>query len=607
MSVRRLSVTAQIILPDTTGADFLNVLSCPYTQDEGAAPYLTMTMTIAAPALAVYAKLAPEAGNFVELVTSTTMPTGEVRDWSFIVGIDERSRNADGTVDLALSGPERDLIAYSPSDPATARQQWAAQESVWFILENALRAAYGLDDFPAWADYSSAGLEGVSPPAPLPFRTYESVTNLVTNGGFEYGTAGWAGAYANIAQSSTQKHSGTYSMSVAPSTTNQTASRAALVQNLQPATTYTLTAWIRTNGVMSGAGAFDGRKVYVTGAIAGSVSRLAETDPAPNVANQWNQVAVTFTTPSLLDAGSFELRVLNGTTTTNGVTMWVDDIMLVEGDGLDTDGYSPIPYFDGDTPDGRDGYNYDWQGSPGNSSSTRTPVIDRSADSLTWLPGTSAWDFVQPILQATGTRLFSTGYIRFSGRIIAMFSFVTNQFAWRGYDPARFVEGESLYDIRPLSSRTATFPDGTPMFADQVIVHYTWTDSMNVAQEAYDAYPATGKSPWLVDVPGVAYAGKGRAQGLYKRLQARAQQVELTGPHDPWVIPGMQVTASSSTVLGGSILAYVDASTHDPIAGTVTVRTKQAIDYPTSAWAHLPVGQRWSNSPAGATWSGEVI
>ncbi|MBT1633760.1 carbohydrate binding domain-containing protein [Curtobacterium flaccumfaciens] len=613
MSTRRIDTTAQIILEDGTGADFLDIIACTYTQDEGAAPYLTAALTIAPPSLAVYAKLDPAAtpATYIQIHATLTPDVGEWSDWTFIVGIEERTRATDGSVTLALAGPERDLIAYSPSDPRTANILRSAQSDVWSILQGVFVAAYGSDRIPAWADYSGRGMEGVIPAEPTPFSVYQAATNLIANGGFEGGsTAGWTASACTMAANTAWAATGQYALRLYPNTSS-TNSYAYTDVTVQPNTTYTVSATIRVGAPMTGSTDAAARRILVTGAVGGQGYELGRSSQGPSSTNGTQRLTRTFKTPAMLDNNSIRIRLYHGQTSTGFSAILWDDVLLVEGDGLDTDGFTPIPFFDGGTLDGTGGYNYDWQNGLANASpSTRTPVIARDPDTLTWRPGTSAWDFVQPILQALGLRLFATGYVRIAGAgVLAMWSLVTNQYAWRDIPPAYFTLGRSLYDIEPTVSRTATFPDGTPMFADQVVLHYTWTDELNQPREEYDVYPTApaGRTPYYLELADTPYPGPGRAEGLYRRLSARAQQLSIVGPFDPWVIPATQVVVSAEGILAADVIAYADQTTHDPIAGTVAVRTKQAIDFPDAAWMRLPAGQSWNASPTGASWTAETI
>ncbi|MCS6563428.1 carbohydrate binding domain-containing protein [Curtobacterium poinsettiae] len=570
MAVLNIVTTVGLVSPAGTTVATLTPLELQWTQDEANSPMFVARVVVAMPSALQYAMLRPGAGYYLSVAADVaSTATSPPYLWKIV----DRRRTADGQVELSAASAEVELQAYSP--PAVDRSNWARQSSVPTILADVLTKTYGAGKWSRYT-YPTAYGQDVGTPA---YPTFEGTTNLCTNGGFEYGTTGWTGTYAAVSQSSAQRHTGTYSMLLTPNSGNQ--SRAALPQNLSTNTTYTLSAWVRSSAVMTGTAVADGRRIYVVGATAGTVARFAETPTAPNVANQWNRVSVTFTTPALMDSGSFELRALNGSTTAAPVNVWFDDITLVEGDGTETSG-APIDYFDGDTVDGALGYNYDWQGAAGNSSSTRTPIISRDPESLTWSPGQYGWDFLQPILQASGIRLWSDGYAVLNGAVVARYFWATNEFGYGTVAP-RVLQGQNLLDLKQTDSYNATFPDGTPMYADQVIIHYTWTDALNIARDAYDVYPASGRKPYFLELADTPFAGVGRAQGIYNRISTRATMFEGTASFNRGLFPGMQV-AITADVAGGSVLGYVDTTTHDPFRGTTDFRTKQTVAYTTKSW-----------------------
>lgn len=571
MAVQTIVTSVALVSPAGSTVAVLRAASVTVSLDEGTAPFATARVEVAMPTAAQFAMMKPGAGYFLSVTTyPSTNPESPL-----LLKITDRNRTTTGNVELQAASAELELQAFTPS--AMNRSNWTNQTSVPAILSNVLTSTFGS----RWARYLyGAGAFGEDIGTP-PFRTYQSMTNLCTNSGFEYGVAPWTGVNANLTASTANKHSGIYSLAIAPSTMSD-ASRAELVQNLQPNTKYTLSAWILSTGVMTGTGATNGRYIYLAGSVGGVSSVLAQTPAAPNVANIWNRVSLTFTTPALLDAGTFSLRIRNGTSLMNAITMLVDDIMLTEGDGLETDG-TLVPYFDGDTVDGTAGYNYDWQGAAGQTSSTRSSIIARDPEALTWSPGQSAWDFLQPILQSVGVRLWSDGYAVLNGAVVARMFWATNSFGLTL--PAPVVsDGTNLFDLTQIDSWSAEFPDGTPMYADQVIIHYAWTDNLGIAREAYDVYPATGKKPYYLDKQDTPFAGVGRAQGIYNRISARATMYQGTTWFNKGIEVGRQLSIASAKAVGGSVVGYVDAVTYDPSRGTTEFRTKQTVAYTSSSW-----------------------
>lgn len=571
MPVQRITATVRLVSPAGATVATLAASDLTFSLDEGSAPFVVAQVTVAKPSALQFAMMRPGAGYYLSITADEATVAAST---PLLLKITDRTRTTEGNVTLQAASAEIELQAFTPS--AVDRSNWARQTSVPSIISAVLSASLPW----ARATYGANAVgEDIGTPA---YPTFSSVTNLAPNGGFEYGTTGWTASQSTISAVTTQKHGGTYSLQISPSTSLNT-SRATTSLNLSPGTTYTLAAWVRQSAVMGSTANAQRCTIKVSANVSGVVQDLVTSTPAPNVANTWNRVVMTFTMPSLADAGSVVVQLLNGTPSNAAVVTWWDDLMIVEGDGLDTDGATVIPYFDGDTTDGSSGYNYDWQGTSGNSSSSRTAIVSRDQDSLTWSPGQSAWDFLQPILQASGVRMWSLGYTVLNGAVVARMLWATNSF---GLTTSTQVVRDTynLFDLSQVDSWSAEFPDGTPMYADQVVIHYTWTDSLNQAREAYDVYPATGKKPYFKELTDTPFAGIGRAQGIYNRISARKTMYQGTAWFNRAIEPGRQITITSASAAGGSVVGYVDAITVDPFRGTTEFRTKQTVAYTTKSW-----------------------
>lgn len=155
---------------------------------------------------------------------------------------------------------------------------------------------------------------------------------------------------------------------------------------VQQGKTYTVSGTFYIDDLLTGAENAQSRQIAV-GCIAPSLNGgtsfyLATSPKAPNTVKTPTRVSVTFTVPA--DATSIVFRFFAGHAA--GFAYWTD-LMLVEGNGTETDG-TPIPFFDGDNVD-TSLYNYDWAGAAGLSPSTRTvafvspessPVVDPRGD-----------------------------------------------------------------------------------------------------------------------------------------------------------------------------------------------------------------------------------
>jgi hypothetical protein len=77
-------------------------------------------------------------------------------------------------------------------------------------------------------------------------------------------------------------------------------------------------------------------------------------------------LSLTFSFPAQSAGGAKYVRFLNNNA--NGASVWIDDVVLIEGDGTDLDRKETVPYFSGDTEDTAV-RTYEWTGNPHESTS----------------------------------------------------------------------------------------------------------------------------------------------------------------------------------------------------------------------------------------------
>jgi hypothetical protein len=261
---------------------------------------------------------------------------------------------------------------------------------------------------------------------------------------------------------------------------------------------------------------------------------------------------------------------------------------------FDTDGVTPLDYWDGDDPDDTY-YSYGWDAGADASTSTRTPLVDRSPDALTRQPGQSWWDMLSAVLQTAGLRLFCD-----EGRV------------WRLVDSTYSVDGRvtvaagsNAYSAQDTIGRDQTADDGTPLWFDACVIKYTWTDSTGKQRIAYDAYGIDGYSQVAYFEETRPFPGAGVAKYRVNRTIGQGRTLNLVVAVDYAAMPGMEVIAS----LPGTVdqTGYTSSVSWDFGADEMTVGTRGLIDTPASAWIKLPTGEAWDDSPAGQSWESEVV
>jgi len=253
-----------------------------------------------------------------------------------------------------------------------------------------------------------------------------------------------------------------------------------------------------------------------------------------------------------------------------------------------TDG-DPTPgeddYYDGDTPDTED-YAYQWTGTANASSSTRISLIDRSPDMLDWEPGRSAWEFVTPLVQAAGLRLFCDEARR-----------------WRLVSPSYIAEGVTQLSVpNNLAEATDRISLEDDEFYDAAVVRYRWRNFLNEQEEAIDYYASPGYTKVRTFELERPYPGPGAAEYFVRRAEGKGRTLKgletmnrfSAEPCQPTVVtlPDMPIQTG--------LIARVR---FDLGSGVMTIDTRGLTDTPPGSWLFGPVGKSWAELPVGMSWA----
>lgn len=538
----------------------LSVLDCTISMDEGTAPYTRGTLRIARPAPTLLARLDPAVKP--EVFIRVTDADGKTRSWFLNV----TARQVDpetGDVSMNVETAEAFLFDYAP----TADVDLRAYQNTYSQAQQVLRRALG--GTPAFAN--AAAVVG------LP--TYSAKKNLIPIPSFEtdWSSPGWSPSGVTLARVTTWRQVGSYSLQMTPNTSNPD-SYADLPVDLSAGKTYTASGYVRFATSPSGSTASlnRARGISIVTTDQAGTRVLTTSNQGSTTAGAVTRVSVTFTVPDSATANY--VRLYNGYASGSSAIFW-DALMLTEGNGKDTNG-AALTYFDGSTT--QTGYAMAWDGQAHVSTSTRTPTVDRPEELYVWEAGVSAWDYLQPIMQAAGVRLFQTGLsplwqlstigLLASTRVV------------------RLSAGVNLYSFSDLLSRTATAADGLPLFADGILIRYTWLDAQGVEQKRTDAATVSGyQKLYVMDRDGVTYPGPGTAAYVLQRIQARRKQLNVTGAPDYDAAPSqlVAITAPDGTLATG----IIHAVTHDFATGVMTLTTKGLVEVPANSVGRSPSGQ----------------
>lgn len=550
----------------------LELKSGSLTLDESWAPYGQGTAVIATPRdVDEQGYLDPRTNPTVTLGMHSDSAAGHVdREGSFVI----RERTFDHSTNEAtlhfatLEALLQDLklVATAPDTSALVYQS-----SVRAIVSNFVLPKIG------------AVLE--SGPADADFTTLTDVANLILDPSAEVVSANWAtGGGSTVSRTTTQARTGLSSCLVTP--TGTAASVYMAHDNLgvpAPATgvPYTATAYVRSN-TAGALAAIAVRYIDSASAVIGSYASV----PVAVSTSAWTRI--TMTGPVAPANTARVVSYVGFTATAVGRLCYVDDAMLTADNGLDTGGL-PYTYFDGSTVDTAF-YNYQWSGTANASTSTRTALIDRGPELLSWKPGTSLWDFMQPLLTTSSLRLFCD-----------------EVGVWRLVDATYSVPGTTVVSQGwNATDGTDTISRDQDEWADAVVVRYSWTDpDTGLPREQWDVASIPGYTKVLTVEYLRPFPGPGAATYILSRMQGHGRILDLGAINDYTTSPGRSISADMpDTPTQTGVVASV---TWDFVTHEMRVKSRGLVDTPDSAWIFLAAGRSWLSEPVGGSWISEVV
>lgn len=564
--------------------DKLSVLNGSSALDQGWSPYAQASITIEAPAQAVQDRLDPRKSPMPRVkLTATAAPLmGSVRATSRTFMLQVRERHIDrvrNTIDLTLTSDEASLLDYRWSSLTPNTGAAAYQSSLRAIINNIVLAPIGAALQPGAADVPFVPLTNFTMRTenPRPTRDLQKwqaspgTTGAVAlsrlNANAPADTGSW---YARATVTGAISFGG--QANVRNDTTAITVGKRYHIEwkfRASPALTYIQPRWAGLNAAGTA----------TTGDVLGAVVAC--------LAGQWTVLSID--TPAI-PANTATLAVISQSHPDTGVwptgaTFDMTDVQVYE---ITTPATAPGGFFDGDTLDTTD-YGYNWTGTQGLSTSTRTALVSRPPELLTWEPGETAWDFVTPLVSSAGFRLFCD-----------------EQRLWRLVDGGYIVEGLVTVAAGFNASQGAEdISRNDDSWADSVIVKYSWLDSTGAEQTAFDVASAAAWSRAKLIEYDRPYPGPGAAKYLLGRAQAQGRVMDVAAISAFDAAPNMavSVTMPDSEIQTG----YVSSVQWDLTADEMRIGTRGLTDTPKSAWSLIPVGERWQDSPAGASWIAEAI
>ncbi|TDW51000.1 hypothetical protein EDF52_10288 [Curtobacterium sp. PhB42] len=572
----------------TVGSVALDIVDRQFTLslDEGNRPFYQATATINRPSDSAYAALDPTRRS----VVTAKISTGGVQYLSsgFLV----HTRTADpstNTVTLQLVSVEFDLLTYSPRTDTV----WRNLTSVRTLCQEALSLTAGV------VSTSVAFVGGATDKS---FLTYTAAKNLfpnpnvTTNTGFTaYSSAGSSTTYvsAQLVQSTgTQAPYGNAARTTAKATLTSIDVR--YPQNApNPISGSAGQQYSASVSVRASAGLTNGTLYIQFCDSAGAVLQTYSKSTTEMTSNFVSSVRMSVTAVAPEGTSTIGLVLRATGSVVNGSVLDGAQWMVLEGNGLDPNAPSGTlhPFFSGATADSAD-YHYSWDGDADVSPSNRTPLVDRSPDSLVWTPGASADDFLEPILDAVGLRLFY--------REDGQWCLADNGYSLPGQLTVQ--DGSNLYEGTETVSIGEDSVDGYPMNADAVLLNYVWTDSITGQEKkAFDfAITPNYKRPYREEIER-PFPGPGQAKHLLARLQARKYALDVIARPDFSARPGM--TALISLPGSAAQTGYVEALDFDLSSAQMSVTTKGLVTALNNSYGKAPADQTYADVASTVTYA----
>lgn len=336
---------------------------------------------------------------------------------------------------------------------------------------------------------------------------YWTVTNLLTEPSHE-GALGWvAGTNATPLGGAPPARSGNYAARWFSNAAGQTWMDTAGPIRVTPGRKYTVSTYMRSTSSIPG-------WFMVRFKNDAGVWLQQTFSPQKMLTPDYQRFVYTVTPPP---GATQAMLHIGAVATAAGQGVWNDDVMFYEGE-------EEIPFFDGNTPNDAN-YTYSWSGTPQNSTSTRTPVIERPLEMFYWRPSTSAWDFLMALVGSFGYRLFCD-----------------EQRRWFLVDPNTYVlPGEvAVGSVATVAIDTIDRTDDA--YCTGVSILWKWRDRWGIDQERTETAGVAGRVRTLTfDRP---YPGAGLAAAVLARASGAGREHDVTALLDLVATPTMKFSAA---------------------------------------------------------------
>lgn len=214
-------------------------------------------------------------------------------------------------------------------------------------------------------------------------------------------------------------------------------------------------------------------------------------------------------------------------------------------------------------------------------SPTSSTATVAEVDATTWNPGVHAWNYVDPMLEAASLRLWAdeTGTFWISPR-------------------GETTPGSVVLSPASMTEHKDSMTLNGDVWADAVVVKYTWTDALDINNTAYDVAGASpARSARIIERRNVVYPGAGAAAGILDRSQGRGRVLDVEAVNDFAVSPGQSITINPPAT--DAQTGYVSAITWRLPEGEMRVVTRGLTDTPPTSYLFGDIGDSYLDVPVG--------
>lgn len=208
-----------------------------------------------------------------------------------------------------------------------------------------------------------------------------------------------------------------------------------------------------------------------------------------------------------------------------------------------------------------------------------------TATSGIWEPGQTAWDYLEPLVQAAGLRLYCD-----------------ERRNWYLVEDQAEVEGSiTLSSIGTMTKGNDVISRDSQEWYDAVVCKYQYVDGSGNTITEYDVASTTGFSKVLTLEFDTAKPAGGQAARILQRAEGRGRVNDIRAISDYTTSPG--ITASISLPDTDTQIGNIAAVTWNFPEDEMDIKTRGLIEVSNYAWIYQPVGRRWNSVAAGVKWN----